>query len=82
MKLSPPSTCPKLVELAEACWDGACNVSGILRSLPNALEEVPSFELRHHPALKLIIGQVSFLMDESIGPSSEARSAYRIWKQS
>ena len=56
----PPNT--KLDQLAEGCWNGACNVSGILVSLGEALREAPPFTVKDHPALPIILGQVASLL--------------------
>ncbi|HVM48623.1 MAG TPA: hypothetical protein VMU04_11385 [Candidatus Acidoferrum sp.] len=53
---------PKLDQLAEGCWNGACNVSGILLSLGEAVQETEPCTLKAHPALPIILGQVASLI--------------------
>jgi len=53
---------PQLDQLAEACWNGACNTSGILISLGKAAAEAEPFTLKTHPALPIILGQVASLV--------------------
>ena len=67
----------QLKNLAHACWTGACNPHGIIRSLGEAIGEVPPGQARQCIELKIIIGQLSFLLGESLGPSEEACSKYR-----
>ena len=65
----------KLKELAHACNSGACNVRGLLRSLGECIGELqgqPSDSVE----LKIIIGQVSYLIGESLGPSTDALEKY------
>jgi len=73
----------KLHKLADACNDGACNVSGLLLSLGEAVEEyvtagglAAARSLKDEPALKCIIGHIGYLLGESLGPSEEALRAY------
>jgi hypothetical protein len=60
----------KIREIAVACHAGACNVRGLLRSLGEAMAE---FQGRPEDSLELkyVIGQVSYLIGESLGPSTE-----------
>jgi hypothetical protein len=68
---------PKLTDLARACWNGACNPSGLIHALPEAIQGEEPGSLRNCLELKIVIGQISFLLGESLGPSQEACSAYR-----
>lgn len=67
----------QLKNLAHACWTGACNPHGIIRSLGEAVGEIPPGRARESLELKIIIGQLSFLLGESLGPSEETCSKYR-----
>lgn len=77
---TPPAAMPQLTALADACMNGACNVSGLCISLGECVQEVPAPERRTHPALKMIIGQLSFLLGESVGPTTEAYTQYQSWR--
>lgn len=79
--LAPPALSPLLTDLADACNNGACNMGGIIRSLGKAIDEVQFGHAQVHPALKVILGQLSFLCGESIGPSTEAYDAYNDWRK-
>lgn len=70
MKKSP------LVELSEACNNGACNAWAILRSLGQALEQEKVHSLKEDLNVKIIIGQVSYLLGESAGPTVETLQAW------
>jgi len=67
----------KLISLAQACWNGACNPHGIINSLPEAMREIEPGTAKQNVPLKIIIGQIAFLIGESIGPSDEAVSAWQ-----
>ena len=58
-----------LHEIALACHSGACNHVGLLNSLADALKETPADLWRGSLDLKYVIGHVSFLLGESLGPS-------------
>jgi hypothetical protein len=62
---------PNLHRLAQACWQGACNPHGIIRSLSEAIGEIPPGRCRESLDLKIILGQLSFLVGESLGPREE-----------
>ena len=62
--------------LAVACHNGACNPVGLLNSLADALKETPCDQWRGSLDLKYIIGHVSFLLGESLGPSEETVRAF------
>lgn len=79
-QFTPPSRCPKLADLADHCATGACNVFALLKHLGEAVRELPFHEAREHPALPIIIGQISSLLGESSGPSLEAFENYEVWK--
>lgn len=67
----------RLRELAAACYHGACNPHGIINSLPEASKEIPPGRCRDSVELKIILGQLSFLLGESLGPTEQALAAYR-----
>lgn len=67
----------ELHRLAEACFNGACNPHGIIRSLGEAIHEIPTGRARDSVELKIIVGQLSFLLGESLGPSEEACANFR-----
>jgi hypothetical protein len=56
---------PNLHTLARACWNGACNPLGIIRSLAEAIGEIPPGHFKESLDLKIILGQLSFLVGES-----------------
>lgn len=62
---------PNLNRLAQACWQGACNPHGIIRSLSEAIGEIPPGRCRESLDLKIILGQLSFLVGETLGPREE-----------
>ena len=70
-----------LSELADACFHGACNPHGIFNSLPEAIKEIPPGQRRDSAELKIILGQLSFLLGESLGPTEQALNAYRELKE-
>ena len=69
-----------LIELADACNSGASNMGGLLRSLSKAIDPLPFGTVRDNPAIKCILGHLSYLCQESLGPTSEALNAYDAWK--
>ena len=62
---------PHLHRLAQACWQGACNPHGIIRSLAEHIGEIPPGGCPESLDLKIILGQLSFLVGESLGPREE-----------
>lgn len=77
--LKPADQCPKLQALAHACNSGACNPAGLINSLPEAVREISPFEVKTHPAVKCIIGQISYLLGQSTGPTVEALEECQAW---
>jgi len=75
-----PAKAPQLTALADACNDGACNLPALIRSFGAAIEDVPIRQVGDHPAVKCILGHLSFLCGESVGPSSQAWQAYKEWR--
>ncbi len=68
---------PNLHSLAQACWQGACNPHGIIRSLGDCIGEIPPGKCRESLDLKIILGQLSFLVGESLGPQEETCAEFR-----
>jgi hypothetical protein len=67
---------PNLHTLARACWNGASNPLGIIRSLAEAIGEIPPGYCKESLDLKIILGQLSFLVGESLGPSEQAATEF------
>lgn len=63
-------------QLAAGCNAGACNPHGIINSLAKAMSDVPFGRAAESVELKIVIGQLSYLLGESVGPSAETQSAY------
>lgn len=78
--MTTPSQCPKLTQLAEGCVHGACNVGALLICLGEDLREIPFAERGKHPAVKYIVGHVSYLLGESLGPTTKAVQDYEEWR--
>ena len=79
---------PKLDQLAQGCWNGACNLSGILLSLADGIKEAEPFELKTHPALPIIFGQIASLLGnrsegrfDFCGPDRAAIQAWEAYKE-
>lgn len=68
---------PKLHSLAEACWQGACNPHGIIRSLAESIGEIPPGKCGESLDLKIVLGQLSFLVGESLGPTEATCAEFR-----
>lgn len=68
-----------LIKLADACDNGACNPCGLAISLGRALDK-GGRRLVDHQAFKIVLGQLSFLVGESVGPSGAAQHAWETWK--
>jgi hypothetical protein len=62
---------------AQACWQGACNPHGIIRSLAEHMGEIPPGRCRESLDLKIILGQLSFVVGESLGPREETCAEFR-----
>jgi hypothetical protein len=80
--MKPASQTPLLFALAQACDAGACNVGGLARSLPAALDELESWTAASHPAVQVIIGQLAWLCGQAPGPTTESYAEYRAWRAS
>lgn len=74
-----PSQCPQLAALAQGCNNGACNVSGIVLSLADGVIELQAHERNSHPAVKIVVGHLSYLLGEGIGPSQAAQVEWVEW---
>ena len=73
--------CPKLAELAEGCNNGMSNSYALIRCLSEAIVELGPGHIRDHPAIKCIVGHLSYLIGESLGPTFEALEAYKQWRE-
>lgn len=73
--------CPKLARVAEAANTGAVNVLALTLQLGEGLREIPFHEVSTHPAVKVVIGHISYLLGESAGPSYEALENYEVWSK-
>lgn len=60
----------KIESLADACWNGACNPRGIIRSLAGAIADDRT--ATDTAAYRIILGQLAYLAGESAGPSDRA----------
>jgi hypothetical protein len=80
--MKKPNECPALSALADGCMRGACNPGALIRAFGRAIDELPPVEVAEHPAVKVILGQISYLAGESLGPSIAALDAYRAWLSS
>jgi hypothetical protein len=58
--------------------NGACNPHGIIHSLGEAINEVPHGKCRESTDLKIIIGQLSFLLGESEGPTPQTAREFKL----
>lgn len=65
-----------LTQLAQVCHNGACNPLAIINSLASGIQGMRQDEVRKSVQVKYIIGQLSFLLGESIGPSEATFEAY------
>ena len=62
------------MRLGEACLTGACNPIALTLKLADCVKE--SRENTRTAAFKIVLGQISFLLGESIGPSMDAFDQY------
>ena len=79
--LKPANECPKLEALAAACNNGACNPSGIIISLAEAIREIRPEQIADHPAVTCIIGQLAFLTHVCGGPPFRALTEVEAWQK-
>jgi hypothetical protein len=72
----------KLIDLADHCNNGACNLYALTLAFAEAAKEVGVHEFRKHPAVPVILGQLGWLCDgvNAIGPTFEALEAYEAFK--
>jgi hypothetical protein len=68
---------PKLHALAVACHNGACNLPALARALAATIDEIPRGRITESVDLKIILGQLSFLAGDSLGPSEQALADFR-----
>ena len=78
----------ELIDLARHCHNGACNVYALIQDLSNLVhpeiwtdwqldyEDSFSKVLQRSLSVKMIVGQISFLLGESLGPSEEVLKAW------
>lgn len=66
----------KLKDLAAACDGGACNVKALINILSDAIMDMDQVEIRNSVEVKIVVGQISFLLGESLGPSEKALADY------
>lgn len=67
-----------LKDLASACYSpGASNPIAIIHDLSEGIRGMSQPEVRTSVEVKIILGQLSYLLDESLGPSFETLEAYR-----
>lgn len=78
--LTPAYRAPKLAALAAGCNNGACNVGALIKSFGEITKELQPFEAQYHPAVRYIVGHLSFLLSESSGPSIKACDEYVSWR--
>ena len=62
----------ELKKLAIESYNGACNVKALIDRLSEATKEMGQHEIRASDEVKVIVGQISFLIGESLGPSDDA----------
>jgi len=67
-----------LHEIAVAANNGASNPYALIRSLAEALPEIKPHEIRSNLDVKIIVGQISFLLGESLGPTV---ATYTEWNE-
>lgn len=67
---------PKLRELAKHANNGACNPLALIHGLSEAVMKISQQECRDSIEVRIILGQITFLLGESAGPTSEAMKAY------
>ena len=79
--MTTPDKCPKLTELADHCLTGACNSYALITSFGERIAELKTHEVKDHPAVKVILGQLTSLCGESIGATHEAYQAYQVWRK-
>jgi hypothetical protein len=61
----------QLHDLARACHNGACNPRAVLVSLGDAIREAGLVNIKDNLDVKYVVGHVSFLLGESLGPSQQ-----------
>ena len=69
----------ELTMLARHSNNGACNVGALIQSLAEATKGMTQIEIRDSNKVKIVVGQISFLLSESLGPRTETIEAY--WKE-
>jgi hypothetical protein len=67
----------QLTSLADHCLNGACNPLAIINGLARGCDGLNQPQIRESLAVKIIVGQLSYLLGESLGPTSETIQAYQ-----
>jgi hypothetical protein len=65
-----------LKELADAAWNGAVNPLALIHNLSKGIEGMSQDQVRSSPEVKIVLGQLAYLLGEGPGPSQEAVDAY------
>lgn len=79
--MTPKQECPRLADLAQHAMNGACNPYALIHALADALVEINPHEVKEHPAVRIVVGQISYLLGETLGPSDTAIKEYQQWTQ-
>lgn len=79
--MKTPQQAPKLARLADGCYNGACNVRPLLWELRDCVEELPTHEVKDHPAIRYVLDHLTFLCGTTIGPSQECHDEYVKWRE-
>lgn len=81
-----PAEKSKLADLAKHANNGASNVHALILQLAEAVKEVDDHyqsicgylpDLKRCDEVKIVIGQISFLIGESLGPSDHVTKRYQ-----
>jgi hypothetical protein len=67
----------KLSELAFHAYNGACNPLALIVSLAESVKGMSQDQMRKSTEVKIVVGQISYLLGESCGPTSETLGEYR-----
>jgi hypothetical protein len=67
----------QLSELALHATFGACNPLALIVSLAESVKGMSQDQLRKSTEVKIVVGQISYLLGESCGPTSGKLGEYR-----
>lgn len=67
---------PKIIELAEACNNGACNPLALLKSLTNLMDERDDIQ---NPSVPIILSHIEFLLGNGYGPVAAFQETDHDW---